>query len=102
MDRAKNYDDYRKAIARFFLSRAKPDFCFGFGDIAITEQGVFPAKWRYQGEFIMEGKDSLYEWQGMIPQDQVLTMKNPERGFVSSANQLPADPKEYPYFLGGD
>ena len=102
LDRAKNYDDYRKAIARFSCPGQNLIFASASGDIAITQQGVFPAKWRYQGEFIMEGKDSLYEWQGMIPQDQVLTMKNPERGFVSSANQLPADPKEYPYFLGGD
>jgi len=27
-------------------------------------------------------------------------MLNPERGFVSSANQLPAD-SSYPYYLGG-
>jgi penicillin amidase len=28
-------------------------------------------------------------------------MINPERGFVSSANQFPADPSVYPYYLGG-
>lgn len=102
LNRAKNYDDYRSALSRFSCPGQNLIFASRSGDIAITQQGVFPAKWRYQGEFIMEGKDSLFEWQKMIPPDEILTMKNPARGFVSSANQLPVDPKVYPYYLGGD
>ena len=100
--KAKNYDDYRDAIASFSCPGQNLIFASKSGDIAITQQGTFPAKWKYQGEFLMDGKDSTYEWQGMIPAEQMLTMKNPKRGFVSSANQLPTDPIGYPYYLGGD
>jgi len=48
----------------------------------------------------MPGTDSSYLWQGMIPQDEVPYQYNPERGFISSANQKPVDDNIYPYYLG--
>jgi penicillin amidase len=47
----------------------------------------------------MPGQDSSYDWQGIIPNDENPMIKNPERGFVSSANQKSVDPT-YPYYLG--
>jgi penicillin G amidase len=41
----------------------------------------------------------MHDWQGWIPADQNPTVKNPARGFVSSANQFSTD-KTYPYYLG--
>jgi Protein related to penicillin acylase len=49
----------------------------------------FPAKWKRQGDFVMPGTDSSYMWQGYIPMEENPHVINPERGFVSSANQLP-------------
>jgi penicillin amidase len=72
------------------------------GDIAIRTQGEWPAKWKGQGDFVMPGYDNSYLWQGMIPQDEVPYQYNPERGFVSSANQKPVDDNTYPYYLGRD
>ena len=69
------------------------------GDIAIRTQGEWPAKWNGQGDFIMPGTDSTYQWQGMIPFDETPFQLNPARNFVSSANQDPAD-STYPYYLG--
>jgi penicillin amidase len=62
-------------------------------------QGKFPAKWKGQGDFIMPGNDTDYLWRGTIPREETPFQHNPERGFVSSANQLPAD-TSYPYYLG--
>lgn len=100
--RAKNYSDYRTAISYFSCPAQNFIFAARDGDIAITQQGRFPAKWKYQGEFVMEGQDSLYEWAGFIPDANLLTIRNPREGYVSSANQLPADPDKYPYYLGGN
>ncbi len=66
----------------------------------MVQQGKFPAKWQRQGDFLMPGKDSSYAWQGYIPGAENPAMRNPDRGFVSSANQLAAD-KNYPYYLAG-
>jgi penicillin amidase len=47
----------------------------------------------------MPGTDSSYLWQGVIPDSETPYQYNPERGFVSSANQRPVD-STYPYYLG--
>ena len=100
LDRAKNYNDYLEAIKNLHTPGQNCAFAAKNGDIAMWCQGEFPAKWKRQGDFIMPGTDSSYRWQGMIPQAENPHMLNPERGFVSSANQLPTD-TSYPYYLGG-
>ncbi len=100
LDKAKDYDDYLEAIKYLHTPGQNCVFACKNGDIAIWDQGEFPAKWKRQGDFVMPGTDSSYLWQGMIPQDENPHLVNPERGFVSSANQLPAD-TSYPYYLGG-
>ncbi len=100
LDKAKNYDDYAEAIKYLHTPGQNCIFACKNGDIAIWDQGEFPAKWKRQGDFVMQGMDSSYLWQGMIPQEENPHLVNPERGFVSSANQLPAD-SAYPYYLGG-
>ncbi len=101
LDHAKNYKEYSEAIKWMHTPGQNFVFASKNGDVAIWDQGEFPAKWKHQGEFIMPGIDSTYLWQGNIPQDENPHLINPERGFVSSANQLPADPAAYPYYLGG-
>ncbi len=100
LDKAKNYSDYLEAIKYFHTPGQNFAFASKSGDIAMWAQGEFPAKWKRQGDFVMPGTDSSYFWQGMIPQDENPHLVNPERGFVSSANQMPTD-TSYPYYLGG-
>jgi penicillin amidase len=100
LDKAKNYDDYLQAIKYLHTPGQNCVFACKNGDIAIWDQGEFPAKWKRQGDFIMPGTDSSYFWQGIIPQEENPHVVNPERGFVSSANQLPVD-SSYVYYLGG-
>ena len=100
LDKAQNYHDYLTAIKYLHTPGQNCLYASKRGTIAIWDQGEFPAKWKRQGDFVMPGTDSSYLWQGMIPQEENPHMVNPERGFVSSANQLPAD-TAYPYYLGG-
>jgi len=99
LDRAKNYSDYSAAVTNLHTPGQNCVFACKSGDIAIRTQGDWPAKWKGQGDFVMPGIDSSYMWQGMIPQNEIPFQYNPERGFVSSANQKPAD-STYPYYLG--
>lgn len=97
MNRATNYDDYRKALPHFD-SPAQNWVFADSQDIALTVSGKFPLKWDQQGRYISDGSSKDYEWQGWIPFDQVPFVKNPARGFVSSANQDPVD-ENYHYYL---
>ncbi len=99
LNRAKNYDDYIAAIHQWTCPGQNFVFISKSGDIAIKQQGAFVARWKRQGDFIMPGTDNQYMWQGYIPNEENPTMKNPARGFVSSANQQPVD-ASYPYYLG--
>lgn len=101
INRAKNYDDYKKAIEHLRTPGQNVVFASKSGDIAIWAQGEFPGKWYRQGDFVMPGTDSSFMWQGMIPPNETPYQYNPDRGFVSSANQLPTD-TTYPYYLGGN
>ena len=99
LNHAKNYADYSAAVTNLHTPGQNCAFACKNGDIAIRTQGDWPAKWKGQGDFVMPGTDSSYLWQGMIPQDEVPFQYNPERGFISSANQKPVD-ETYPYYMG--
>ncbi len=99
LNRAKNYDDYRKALTYYVAPAQNFVFASNQNDISITPNGKLPLKWKEQGKFIMDGSNPAHDWQGWIPVEQNPTVKNPARGFVSSANQFSADPT-YPYYLG--
>jgi penicillin amidase len=99
LNRAKNTEDYLKAIALWKCPGQNFVMATKTGDIAIKQQGNFVARWDRQGDFIMPGEDTSYAWQGMIPFEENPFIKNPERGFVSSANQKSVE-ATYPYYLG--
>ena len=100
LNRAKNYDDYLNAIKSFQCPGQNFIFASKTGDIALWQQAKFPARWTGQGLYIMPGQDSSFMWQEFIPQSENPHIKNPERGFIESANQRPVD-STYPYFIPG-
>jgi penicillin amidase len=101
LNRAKNYDDYLDAIKTFSTPGQNFVFASKAGNIAIWQQGKFPARWYGQGMYLMPGTDTSYQWQGFIPQSENPHAVNPERGFLESANQRPVD-STYPYFIPGN
>lgn len=100
LDRANNYADYENALQYFSCPAQNVVFASKSGDIALWQQGTFPARWNRQGVYIMPGEDSSYLWQSFIPRSENPHILNPARGFVSSANQRPAD-SAYHYFIPG-
>jgi penicillin amidase len=98
LNRAKNYDGYTEAL-NYYTSPAQ-NFVFACvnGDIAMRIQGKYPIRRKNEGKFILDGTKTSNDWQAFIPNDQNVTYKNPARGFVSSANQYPAD-TSYPYYI---
>lgn len=101
LNKSKNYDDYLNALKHYVAPAQNFVFASTEGDIAIWIQGKFPNKWKGQGKFLMDGSNPDNDWQSYIPQEHNAHSKNPERGFVSSANQHPVD-KTYPYYVFND
>ena len=78
LNRAGNYEDYKHALQYFTSPAHNVVFASKSGDIAIWQQGVFPALWNRQGLYVMPGKDSSYMWQGFIPINENPHTLNPE------------------------
>jgi penicillin amidase len=101
LNRSKNYQDYKNALKSYIAPAQNFVFASIEGDIALWIQGLFPNKWKGQGKFLMDGSNPLHDWQSFIPQEYNAHTKNPERGFVSSANQHPVD-ESYPFYVFND
>ena len=98
LNRARSVAECHEAIAQFNW----PDqnfLCADEKDIGLWHNGQYPIRWKGQGRTISDGTSSEYDWSGWVPRDQVPGEINPERGFLSSANQAPTD-ASYQHYLG--
>lgn len=98
LNRAKKYDEYVQALAYYGAPAQNFVFADINKDIAISPNGKFPLKWKEQGKYLLDGTNPAHDWQGWIPPAQNPRVRNPARGFVSSANQFSTDPT-YPYYI---
>ena len=98
LNRAKNYDEYVAAVSTYTAPAQNFIFASKDNDIALWIQGKIANKFNEQGKFVLEGSNPYNEWQSFIPQEHNPHVRNPERGFVSSANQHPTD-ENYPYYV---
>src|SRR5690606_18264704 len=91
LNRGKNYNDYVDALKYWSGPAQNFAFASSAGDIAIRVQGKFPVRRKGEGKFILDGTTTDTEWKAFIPYEQQIFSHNPSRGFISSANQYPAD-----------
>jgi penicillin G amidase len=101
LNRARSYEDCVEALGMWDCPAQNIVFADRDGTIAIRHNGKFPLRRKGQGRYVLDGSDPADDWPGWVPHAHVPAVKDPERGFVSSANQLYAGPG-YPYYLGWD
>jgi len=94
---AQNHLDYQRALRGYESPAQNFAFASTTGDVAITVNGNLPVKRDQQGRFIQDGSVAANAWNGYIPREQLPQVLNPERGFISSANQHSTGP-DYPYY----
>ncbi len=97
LNRAKNHNDYMAALDYYSAPAQNFAFASAHGDIAMRVQGEFPNKRFEEGKFLLDGSTTEHDWT-FIPFEHNVMDLNPERGFISSANQYPAD-TTYPYYI---
>ena len=99
LNRGKTIQDAVDALEGFQAPAQNFAVIDGDGNIGMLVSGSFPLKWEGQGSVIGDGSSDSYEWNGWVPYDHNPRQINPERGFVSSANQF-VTAESYPYYLG--
>ncbi len=87
---AKNFDDFLAATEDYGSPNQNFVFASKEGDIALRISGTVPIR-KNNGKFIQDGSKSENNWQELLPHDKMPLVKNPQQGFLSSANQNPVD-----------
>lgn len=100
LNKAKNFDEYRQALSNYIAPAQNFAFASINGDVGITISGRLPLRNDQQGRFVQAGDDFKNEWQDIIPFEHNPFVKNPPRGYISSANQHSTAP-DYPYYYTG-
>ncbi|MGB0386959.1 MAG: penicillin acylase family protein, partial [Ardenticatenaceae bacterium] len=69
------------------------------GDIAYVATGDLPIRPAAGGMLPQPGWDGEWEWQGMVPFDELPQQWNPAQGIIVTANQNPFG-HDFPYYTG--
>jgi penicillin amidase len=71
------------------------------GNIGYRTRGQVPIRSMANAWLPVPGWNGAHEWEGMIPFEQMPVLRNPETGFVATANSKVAG-LEYPHYIGLD
>ena len=97
LNQARTYDDYLSSVRHIHMSPQNLVYADDQGNIAYTVIGSLPLRERGTGNLVTDGSLVLENWKGHIPDDRYPLLKNPERGFIASANSKNAE--NYPFEL---
>ena len=100
VDRARNWDEFRKAVSRY----AGPSQNFVYADvdghIGYQAAGALPIR-RFKAGAPVDGSNPQNEWAGYIPFEGLPRQFDPPEGIIASANANPFPP-DYPYQVDGN
>ena len=99
INKAQDFDAFTEGLRHHHAPAQTYAYADVKGNIALWSNGLFPLRWDGQGDYISDGRDPLYDWQGWIPHEHNPHHKNPAEGYVSTANQRQTG-DDYPYYLG--
>jgi penicillin amidase len=97
LNRASGWDEFRSAIKTFRSVSQNIVYADINGNIGISTGGGIPIR-KGNGSLIRNGETDEYDWKGYVPFEQLPFSFNPEKGYVSSANNKTV-PEGYPYYI---
>jgi penicillin amidase len=97
LNRAKNWNDFRDAVSTFKAVSQNVVYADVAGNIGLQCSAGVPVR-EGNGIQIYPGDSSKYDWKGTVPFEELPFELNPERGYVSSANNKTV-PDDYPYYI---
>lgn len=99
VNRANNWVEFKDAFRTFKSISQNIVYGDKMGNIGLYACAGVPIRKRSTPFQVLPGWTDEYDWQGMIPFEELPHEFNPERGYVSSANNKTAD-ENYPYHIG--
>ncbi len=96
-----NYDEYLVNTSGFYTPAQNFIYADNKGEIGLRVNGNLPIRNVGQGRTITPGNTKAIAWNGFIDRAANPQERNPERGFVTSANQWSTS-ANYPYYYHGN
>jgi penicillin amidase len=103
--KARNVDEFQRAMGMYFRAPAQNMLVADrHGSIAIRSTGRFPIRpGSSTGFTIRDGTMAANDWRNTyLPVDFAPQARDPEQGYLASANQQPLDPRMAMYWFGGE
>jgi penicillin G amidase len=101
IDAARNWLEFTNAVRRFPGPGQNFVYADVDGNIGYHASGKLPIRKGYAGDVPVDGASGNFEWQGLIPFEQLPASYNPPDGLIVTANQNPF-PSDYPYPVNGN
>jgi penicillin amidase len=101
MNKAKNWEDFKRALSLFDAPSQNIVYADVEGNIGYYLNGKIPIRRNQQGLIPASGETDEYDWKGYLPEEEKPVSLNPPEHFIVTANNKTV-PDDYPYFLGDD
>jgi len=99
MNKAKDWEEFEKSLESFLSPAQNFVFASKDGTIAYKANGNIPIYENGEDALLpLPGWEKKHEWEGYIPFDELPTVKNPEKGYIATANNKIAG-DDYPYHI---
>ncbi len=101
MNHATSYKDFINALKYYECPIQNFVYADIDGNIAMHHNGKIPIRCESYNKHVLYGNSSQFIWDSFIPFDELPKELNPQRGYVSSANQFPIPDEVNYYYLPG-
>lgn len=98
LNKADNWEEFRDAIQYWDIPAQNIVYADVEGNIGYQTQGRIPIRAAgHTGILPVDGTTDAYEWLGYVPYEYMPSLYNPERGYISTANQAVVSESYYEY-----
>jgi penicillin amidase len=98
---AGDWESFRDALRDWDVPAQNFVYADVDGNIGYQMPGEIPIRASGDGWMPVPGWTGEYDWQGMVPFDELPSAFNPTKGYIVTANNAVIGP-DYPYFIGRD
>jgi penicillin amidase len=99
--RAKNVTELEKALISFKIPGQNWVYADSQGNIGYWAAVGIPIRKGFTGSLPLEGWSGKYEWQGLVPSEEQPHFRNPEKGWIATANNKIVD-DDYAYLISNN
>ncbi|MBS1828447.1 MAG: penicillin acylase family protein [Acidobacteria bacterium] len=101
INRARNWEEFRAAVALHTGPGSNYVYADTAGNIGYQAAGHMPIRRNHRGDVPVDGAAGESEWDGVVPFEALPSVYNPPSGMLITANQNPF-PAKYEYAVNGN